>query len=434
MSYYNYSSLKEIAKGNRTSVENLIALSPSNDPFYVGKPSDIANGEWFSELWEQFGYSRGVHLRRVHYQIVSQSPTIKMPNGEPYENTERCWDFLGQASKMARYLELVDPAAFVDRRNHDPIINAANYEYEPYIEVTGSATGELELPDFPELPSYYPYSFDANQPFLLEIWCEKTTMDDVLQPLCTQYGVNLVRGVGEMSITATLDLTNRITADGRPTRVFYISDFDPAGKSMPVAVSRKAEYFVRKVGDEVDIRLFPIVLTEDQVRSYRLPRTPIKETESRRGKFEERFGTGATELDALEALRPGELARVVRKHLDHYFDHSLNRRVYRAEQKLRNDLSAIVLQGREEHADEIEEIKSEYEEIKAEFLTRLAAHNERRAELFETLNAELTERMPDIEDYPIPEAEVSDEVGEGLYNSERDYLDQIDAYKEFQGK
>lgn len=31
-------------------------------------------------------------------------------------------------------------------------------------------------------------------------------------------------------------------------------------------------------------------------------------------------------------------------------------------------------------------------------------------------------------------AEEGDEIGEGLYNSERDYLGQIAVYKEFQGK
>ena len=35
------------------------------------------------------------------------------------------------------------------------------------------------------------------------------------------------------------------------------------------------------------------------------------QTELRREKFEERFGAGANELDALEALHPGVLAEIV---------------------------------------------------------------------------------------------------------------------------
>jgi hypothetical protein len=337
---------------------------------------------------------------------------------------------------MARYLELVDPAAFVDRRNHKPIINTSDREFDPRIEVVeGSYNTEAELPDFPDLPYFYPYDFENPQKYHLEIWCEKTTMDDVLIPICQRYGANLVRGVGEMSITATLDLTNRIASAGKPARIFYISDFDPAGKSMPVAASRKTEYFIRKLDDDfVDVRLFPIVLTEDQVKAYRLPRTPIKESESRRFAFEDRFGSGATELDALEALRPGELARVVTSYLDHYFDHTLQRRTWRAETRLNDDLKAIAAGIRFEHSAELDELREEYDQIVAEFKDRLAQHNERRSALFNAITEEMEQQKPDIADYPIPEAETPGEIGGGLYNSERDYIDQIRAYKEFQGK
>jgi hypothetical protein len=36
--------------------------------------------------------------------------------------------------------------------------------------------------------------------------------------------------------------------------------------------------------------------------------------------------------------------------------------------------------------------------------------------------------------YPVPQPYEAEEIGEGLYNSRRDYLSQIVAYKEFQGK
>ena len=44
--------------------------------------------------------------------------------------------------------------------------------------------------------------------------------------------------------------------------------FYPAGQSMPVAVSRKIEYFMRMFGLDLDVRLFPVVLTQEQVRDY----------------------------------------------------------------------------------------------------------------------------------------------------------------------
>ena len=95
-------------------------------------------------------------------------------------------------------------------------------------------------------------------------------MNDVLAPLCERYGANLQTGMGEMSITATLALVHRLQQANKPARILYVSDFDPAGQSMPVAVSRKIEYFVRTLGFELDIRLFPVVLTLEQVQYYQL--------------------------------------------------------------------------------------------------------------------------------------------------------------------
>src|SRR5947209_8908145 len=57
--------------------------------------------------WQQFGYRDKVHIRRVHYQIVSQRTPVLMPNSKPYENTSECWDMLNMASKAARYLQLL---------------------------------------------------------------------------------------------------------------------------------------------------------------------------------------------------------------------------------------------------------------------------------------------------------------------------------------
>ena len=86
-------------------------------------------------------------------------------------------------------------------------------------------------------------------------------------------------------------------------------DFDPAGRSMPVASARKIEFWLRHNHPDLDVTVDPLALLPEQAEHYGLPRTPIKEGESRAGKFEERFGRGATEIDALEALHPGELGR-----------------------------------------------------------------------------------------------------------------------------
>ena len=86
----NYEMIKQLAKEMGCKVTDLIPLAPQNDPFYTGTPTDWAVAEWFAQLWQQFGYRDKVHIRRVHYQIVSQRTPVLMPNGKPYENTSEC--------------------------------------------------------------------------------------------------------------------------------------------------------------------------------------------------------------------------------------------------------------------------------------------------------------------------------------------------------
>lgn len=429
----DYTTIKELAKETNARVTDLIALAPKNDPFYTGTPSDWTLGSWFAALWRRFGYSQGVHIRRVHYQIISQTPPVTLPDGTPYENTEACWDILNQAAKNARYLGLVEPGAFVDRRNPDPRIFTQWRTEDPALWVTDPSWGGMEMPDFPDLPGYRIEDYTGDQGYHLEIWCEKSTMNDVLIPLCERYQINLVTGVGEMSITAVLQLAERFQ-EGRPVRIFYVSDFDPAGQSMPVAVARKIEYFQRDKGYAADVRLYPVVLTIDQVRSYRLPRTPIKESERRAAHFEDRYGAGAVELDALEALYPGRLATILTGEIERYYDRTLGARVQEAqealEQALHDERQAVI----DAHAAEIDELRSEYAELRNDFDARVASLAGRVRTLWAALADELDGRAPDIHDYPIPQAEDADERPDPLYDSEREYLEQIDAYKAFQGK
>jgi hypothetical protein len=56
------------------------------------------------------------------YSVPDSGSPEPGPDVEAFENTERCWAFLGEASKAARCLGLVDAAAFEDRRNPDPVL------------------------------------------------------------------------------------------------------------------------------------------------------------------------------------------------------------------------------------------------------------------------------------------------------------------------
>ncbi len=428
----DYTSIKDLARQIGRPIKDLVALAVANDPFYAAVPHRRREGEWFAEIWGKFGFSEGVHLRRIHYVLVSQSEegeTILKPGDEPYENTGNDWALLNRTSLSARYLDLIPLDALVDRRNDEPMI------FTPEINALGARiiiadTGpdvSYLMSDFPELPSYSLDSMQSEQDYLVEVWIEKSTQNDWLVPLCEQRGVNLVVGIGELSEIRSRHLAERVDETGKPARIIYISDFDPAGRSMPVSVARKVEFYIHKFDLDVDVTLNPLILTEEQCHEYRLPRTPIKESEKRRDKFEEKFGAGATELDALEALRPGEMARLLEAEIDRYLDPTLNHRCAEALWRLRSVLAVIEQEVTEPHQEGIDELTSTYEGIVAE----VEAWERSAEDLWSTITEELEEKKPNLPTLPMARP-ANEPDGFVLFDSKRDYFNQIDAYREWQ--
>ena len=442
----NYNDLKRIAKQNKLSVKNLIVLAPQNDPFYTGTEGDITKASWFSEIWERFGYSTGVHLRRIHYQILSQGDSLDF-NGKPYENTERCWGDLNNAAKAARYLGLVPVDSFIDARN-PPARVYYSEEYEqgsPWLSLSDDG---MALPsiapsldyslEFPT-PEIYGYSYQPqDQAYLLEVWCEKSTMNDVLVPICQKYRANYVTGLGFLSITAVQNLIERARVSGKPTRVLYIADFDPAGSFMPQQIARQLEYWLQAKGLDLDIALSPIALTRDQVEQYDLPRIPIKDSDKRATNFEEKHGEGAVELDALEALYPGSLASIVNEAIGEFIDPTLRRRLNEAESEAEQWLETHWHRDTQDERAAFDEaagavagIVDQYRDRLREMAEDLDREIQPHREVIEQIRQAITDRLDGMEqglpDRPEPEPEPND--GGWLFRSDRDYMTQLRRYK-----
>lgn len=472
----NYSTIKQLAKENGLKISDLVALAPNNDPFYTGRDSEMIAAEWFVGLWQRFGYRQGVHLRRMHYQVVSQKPPIARPDGQVYENSEKDWAYLNNAGKWARYLDLVSPDAFVDRRNPEAIINTrwrtpSSWDWQDptpkYKVYKDDEFYEYSLPKLPELDDLperlpYPPSFEVDgydgiqQDFHIETWCEKTTMNDVLEPVCRRYNVNLVLGAGEMSITAVVDFLERVVASSeRPARILYISDYDPAGLGMPVSVARKIEFFQRNDTryQGLDIRLQPIILSSEQVQSYDLPRVPVKSSDKRKAKWEASHGKGQVELDALEAIYPGELAEIVTQAILGYWDTTLNERSSQAKQAFMNTLD----NNREEviarYDSKLRDISHEYsmlladfrqtqddfDKLVSDFRPKIDAYKSRLDRILgevDAVNGEIYSHLDQIYidtskgEYRLPEPRLPLENDHDLYISTRDYFSQIEAYNQ----
>ncbi len=473
-----YETIKIIAKDHGIKVADLCALAPKNDPFYTGRPSEILAARWFADLYQQFQYGAGVHLRRIHYRIVSQETAITRPDGTLYLNTQRDWDYLNEASKWARYLNLVLPDRFVDRRNPEAILYAQHYPpghffYEDpspgyeLLDATGDDLETYRLPQLPQLPNLpndlplrpalQPQGYDGiQQAYHLEVWCEKTTMNDVLEPICAAYNANLVTGAGEMSITSCVEFLKRVRASNKPARILYISDFDPAGLGMPISVARKIEFFQRNKGfGDLDISLQPLALTADQVAEFNLPRVPVKDSDLRKATFEANHGEGQVELDALESLYPGELHNLVRTALDQYYDHTLTRRARQTKANLKEHLDQLAEEVYEDYEDDLDDLAEDYQGLLNNYFTTqekfdrliadfqpdldqyqetLAGLRARIENLYSRLSDALQERAAQIdlgELYPLPEPDLPPEPDNLLYDSSRDFIRQLVVYKAY---
>lgn len=428
----NYSEIRELALKHNCSANEFYTLSKDNDPFYIGTPGEVRQANWFKEIWEKFGYTDNVHLRRIHYRLVSQKEPVRCVNGSAYINNNDSWRILNRASRYARVLGLVDPAAFVDRRNPVPIINMKKIDDpDPSVFISNSYEDlSFSLPKFPEPPVYSVSGYEADQRYHIEVWAEKTTMNDILEPLCQKHGVNLITGAGHMSITSVRWLFDRLEEYQKPCRIFYVSDFDPSGLSMPVGVARKIEFYAQD--DRFDIQLVPLILSHEQCKKYELPRTPLNGTDQRAAKFEDLYGKGVTELDALESLHPGALGKIVSDAILKYRDATLRGRVQDVENNLIWNLGKIRANILSKHADVLEDCKNEYKSLKEEFAFKFENLSDRIASVYRDTQDEMEEEFLSFFLPEVPKAIEVEEDDASLYDSRRDYFEQLKKYKQFQ--
>jgi hypothetical protein len=448
-----HAQIKALAQALGMPIKDVIALSTGRDPFLSGQPAQVTKAQWFLGLWQRFGYDSGIHTRRIHYQLVVQPEgQRRRHDGTTYDNTEQCWALLQDASLAARYLGLVDPLAFDDHRNPPPVLPVGWGEVPepPSLEwlfsflgwrlptiATALADGiDLALPE-PEVRGYDYRRLD--QAYHLELWIEKSTMDDVLEPLAEAYGAVFMPGAGFQSVTNAVKLVaRRAQESGKPVRIFYLSDFDPAGDKMPAAIARQIEFWLPLYAPDADIKLTPLGLTREQVVAYALPTIPNKDSDTRKANFEKKHGEGAVELDALEALYPGELARIVRAALDPYMDAELEERLLDAGAAAQDQMTAAWEAHTAEIRARLETIETEARQVYARYeqvLARLARRLERELAPARDALAAVASDLADAQDTfapdvpERPQSEAQPEEDAWLFESQRTYLEQLRLYK-----
>ncbi|MEQ8860121.1 MAG: hypothetical protein RIC56_15875 [Pseudomonadales bacterium] len=158
----------------------------------------------------------------------------------------------------------------------------------------------------------YRRDYWQDQPVLVEVWSEKSTVEGILQPVLDEFGVTfrVIKGFG--SYTRIREAAEESThgASGRDFVALYIGDHDPSGMYMSeVDLPRRLKrYGSRGLFERI------AVLPDDTIG---LPPFQAKRKDPRYSWYVRQYGTNCWELDA---MNPSDLRDRVRQQIETRLD------------------------------------------------------------------------------------------------------------------
>jgi hypothetical protein len=167
-----------------------------------------------------------------------------------------------------------------------------------------------------------------------------------------------------------------------------------------------------------------------QIDRCSLPRIPIKKTERRAAKFEHAFGAGSVELDALEALHPGELRKIVEDGILRHLDPDLEDRELKARRAIREYIERAEEEVHGRYQEQIDAVQEKYSQLRQQ----MADLREHAQDLWHRIADDLEAEAPYVCDDDVPQARDESHQLTPLFDSGRDYLTQLDSYRRWQGR
>lgn len=213
-------------------------------------------------------------LRQLYYQFVSR---------DIIANTQAEYKKLGSVINDARLAGKIDWDAIEDRTRF-------LREFETYSDPT-EAIDQLGR-------KYLEEPWDS-QPIRIEVWIEKDALLGVIEPVCSRWRLPYFACRGNVSQSELYTAGKRLAQYvdyGQRALVLHLGDHDPSGIDM----TRDNEDRLNPFSEQCGIEVRRVALNMDQVRRYRPPPNPAKETDSRHAGYVATFRTHSSwELDAL---------------------------------------------------------------------------------------------------------------------------------------
>jgi hypothetical protein len=167
-----------------------------------------------------------------------------------------------------------------------------------------------------------------SQPNWIEIVGEKNTIQNIIEPVASEFCIPYTLGRGYSSLDPRHHMNVRFRNSGKEKLiVLVLSDFDPEGEDIPHS-------FARSMRDDFgvdDIEAIKVALTEAQVNALDLPtKIEAKQTSSRYARFVREHGQHVFEL---EAIPPTRLQEMLREAINNVLDlEAFNSELEREEQ------------------------------------------------------------------------------------------------------
>lgn len=204
----------------------------------------------------------------------------------------------------------------------------------------------------------------SDQPQLVELWCEAAGMVPIVTEIADPYGLRVSSGGGYDSVTAKHQLATRAAAlwkaEGRPTLVLHVGDFDPSGENLCDVLRDDVTHMVtQQIGGRVlseGRRAFDVqrvALTARQVVDRQVITAPAKPTDARQAAFLAKYDWLVEELGTesiaaqLEALEPAELSELMREAIVERLDRDVYDETLARERDQRESLIARIDAWRE---------------------------------------------------------------------------------------
>lgn len=249
------------------------------------------------EVFKNQGY--WLTLRQLYYQLVAR---------DYVPNSVKSYNRIGNVVNNGRLSGIIDWSMIEDRVRRPSVRG----HWTSTRDILSAAANQ-----------YYKDHWVGQQNYV-EVWCEKDAVSNIIEPVCKQWDVLFMANRGYTFQTAMYDAFQRYSAarsEDKELHLIYLGDHDPSGMDMTRDIEDRMGLFLYFNGyfdevhsfDEVD----RVALNIDQIKRYKPPENPAKQTDSRFGSYVTRYGMKSWELDALS---PSVLASIVNDAIAKYVD------------------------------------------------------------------------------------------------------------------